>query len=240
MALDLCRSLQAFLGAETKLGRTFDRTTMQVSLPVIQCVMVLSLLGLSLGLIATSEIREKTHDRLLVGNIVNVFEKIGQAGIRDKLLYDGLVGISRPLHKEATHSEKMVTNSKLLQKKLIRANSKLRQKKLIRTNSKLWQKKLIRAISKLRRKKMILGNLLKNKKGPQGEKMVTNCKFLRKKMILGELLQDKNIRRRQRRGMGYRMHCVPSTKKVCKKIKYKGEKTQWCTMVAFQKCYAID
>ena len=191
------------------------------ALSVIQYVMIFNLFGISLRLVATSETQEKTHERQLVDN-ANVLEKIDRdkVGIRGYQLVHGgrlqQMGISRALHKKATHDDKMGTNSKL------------------------WQKKLIRTISNLRRTKMILGDLLKGKKETQGKKMVSISKLLRNNLPYGALLKDKNVRRRHRRGMGYRMHCVPSTKKVCKKIKYKGEETQWCTMVAYQKCYAID
>ena len=54
----------------------------------------------------------------------------------------------------------------------------------------------------------------------------------------GRQLTDKIIR--TRRVLGYKMRCVPATKKVCKKMKYKGMDTIFCTKVASEKCYAID
>ena len=54
----------------------------------------------------------------------------------------------------------------------------------------------------------------------------------------GSQLTDKITR--TRRVLGYKMRCVPATKKVCKKIKYKGKVTLFCTKVASEKCYAID
>ena len=56
--------------------------------------------------------------------------------------------------------------------------------------------------------------------------------------ILGDQLMGRIVR--TRRGLGYKMHCVPITKKVCKIIKFKEKDTQFCTQVVSEKCYSID
>ena len=153
------------------------------ALSVIQYVMIFNLFGISLRLVATSETQEKTHERQLVDNDMNVFEKIDrdQVGIRGNQLVHGgrlqQMRISRALHKKSTHDEKMGTNSKLRQKKMIHDDLPM----------------------------SMMGNVV-----------------------------------RRRRGLGYWMQCVPTTKKVCKNIKYKGQDTQWCIKIVYKKCSAID
>ena len=61
-------------------------------------------------------------------------------------------------------------------------------------------------------------------------------------MRRGAARSTKNIalKSRQRRGMGYKMRCIPSTKTVCKNFNYKGATAQFCSVVSVSVCTALD
>ena len=80
---------------------------------------------------------------------------------------------------------------------------------------------------------------LHNKEAIRGEQMVTHPGSWRQEdKIHDEPMLVKIVRRR--RGLGYKMHCVPTAKKVCKIIKFREKDTHFCTKVVSEKCYAID
>ena len=62
------------------------------------------------------------------------------------------------------------------------------------------------------------------------------------RMRRGAARSTKNIglKSRQRRGMGYKMRCIPSTKTVCKNFTFKGAKAQFCSVVSVSVCTALD
>ena len=45
---------------------------------------------------------------------------------------------------------------------------------------------------------------------------------------------------RSRRGMGFRMRCIPTTKRSCKMFKFNGRKSMFCSVKIVKVCAALD
>ena len=85
----------------------------------------------------------------------------------------------------------------------------------------------------------LMGNFLQLlAKSAHPDKETNNWLFLKKTATPGELMVGRKAR--SRRGMGYRMRCLPTAKKVCRSIRYKGKERSFCKFVVHEKCYAVD